>query len=100
MLGPFTQEIHNIMLSTSTGSFLFGVVMMLKVTLSTALALRSKTISYPLTDGCPVALDMKTADAQLHISKSCLAHRNLRLQFHSNSIWVLLFFPGKLTLHT
>lgn len=29
MLGLFTHEIHNIMLSTSIGSFLFGVVMML-----------------------------------------------------------------------
>lgn len=41
ILGLFTHEMHNIMLNTSIGSFLFGVVTMLKVTLSTVQVLRS-----------------------------------------------------------
>lgn len=53
ILGLFTCEMHNIMPNTSIGSFLFGVVTMLKVTLSTVQVLRSKTVSYTLTDICP-----------------------------------------------
>ena len=59
ILGPFTYEMHNIMFNTSIGSFLFGVVMMLKATLSTVQLLRNKTVPYPLTDSCPMALDIK-----------------------------------------
>lgn len=77
------------MLNTNIGSFLFGVVMMLKVTLSTVQVLRSKTVSYPLlTDSYPMALgiqDRKTPNVQLYISESHVAHGNLRLQIHSNS---------------
>lgn len=58
IFGPFTHEIHNIMFNTSTGSFLFGVVMALRVTLSLVQVWWTKTISYLLTDSCPKALDI------------------------------------------
>lgn len=100
ILSPFTHEIHNVMLNTSIGSFLFGVVMMLKVTLSTVQVLRSKTVPYPLlTDNYPMALGIqkrKTPDVQLYNSESHVAHGNLGLQIHSNSNFEFCcFFPWK-----
>lgn len=96
ILGPFTHEIHNIMLNTSIGSFFFVVVMVLKATLSTVQVLRSKTVSYPLTDSCPMALDIKdrkTANVRSYVSEPGVAHGDLRLQIHSNSILGFVVFP-------
>jgi len=103
ILGPFTCEIHNMMLNTSIGSFLFGVVMMLKATPSAVQVLKSRTVSFSLTDNCPMALDIKdkkTANAQLSVFKSLVAHGNLGLQIHSNSVLgFVVFSPRSLTLH-
>lgn len=102
ILGLFTHEMHNIMLNTSIGSFLFGVVMMLKATLSSVQALRSKTVSYPLTDSCPMALDIK---GKLQMCDYTSPSHVLLMEVSDCKsiviqLWVLLLFPLESSLCT